>query len=104
MAIGDFTKAIQLGLSTDVPGYSTKPLANAYYIRGLIYDHELGQYQTAIADYDKAIQLDPENAEVYQKRGYAYNKLGQGRAAVAQLAWDWRGLAQEMLVIKWLNF
>ena len=37
---------------------------------GLSY-HKSGQYQLAIQDYDKAIQLDPDNADVYYNRGTA---------------------------------
>ena len=37
----------------------------------------LGEYQRAIEDYDKAIQLDPDDAMAYNNRGVAYYYLGQ---------------------------
>ena len=49
---------------------------------GVSYD-ELGQYQTAIADYTKAIQLDPDYALAYNNRGVAYRNLGQYASADA---------------------
>ncbi len=38
---------------------------------------ELGQYEDAIKDYDKVIELNPENSEAYCNRGNAKYKLGQ---------------------------
>ena len=38
---------------------------------------KLGQYQTAINDYTKAIQLDPDYALAYEWRGNSYRNLGQ---------------------------
>ena len=36
---------------------------------------ERGQLETAIAEYDQAIRLDPENALAYNNRGLTYNNL-----------------------------
>ena len=36
----------------------------------------------ALADYDKAIRLNPNDAEAYLNRGMAYNKIGQYFAAI----------------------
>jgi tetratricopeptide (TPR) repeat protein len=49
-------------------------LAPAYYNRGNAYFAK-GYYEQAISDYDKAIELEPNNAIVYFSRGkaYAYN-------------------------------
>ncbi len=43
----------------------------------------LGQHEAAIADYDWAIQLDPECAEAFVARGHAKYTLGQHEAAIA---------------------
>jgi len=46
---------------------------------------KLGQYQRAIEDFDKAIQLDPGYANgfgIYTERGYAYVELGQYQRAI----------------------
>jgi len=81
LAIGDYTKAIHLGLSTT--HYSGRnPLADAYVNRGYAYG-ELGQYQRAIEDFNKAIQLDPDFAPAYYTfRGAAYGALGQYQRAI----------------------
>ena len=42
----------------------------------------LGRYQTAIADFDKAIQLDPDDAFAYINRGASYAQLGQHATSV----------------------
>jgi tetratricopeptide (TPR) repeat protein len=43
---------------------------------------ELGQYQNAIEEYDKAIRLKPNNAGTYYDRGMAYHHLGQYQSAI----------------------
>jgi len=48
----------------------------AYYNRGTAYA-ELGEYDRAIEDYNKAIELNPDLAEAYNNRGIAYAKLGE---------------------------
>ena len=43
-------------------------LAKAYYNRGNAYSKK-GEYERAIDDYAKAIQLKPNDANVYYNRG-----------------------------------
>ena len=58
----------------------------AYNNRGLAYD-KLGQYQRAIQDYDKAIQIGGKNdADSYYNRSLAYDALGQDAEANADKA------------------
>ena len=40
--------------------------------------HRQGQYQRAIEDYDKAIELDPNDAEVRTERGRLFRALNNG--------------------------
>jgi tetratricopeptide (TPR) repeat protein len=40
-------------------------------------EYEAGNYEEAIEHYNKAIESDPNNAEVYHNRGLAYFKLGK---------------------------
>jgi len=40
-----------------------------------------GKYEDAIQTYDRAIELDPLNPEVWQSKGYALNKLGKNKEA-----------------------
>ena len=59
-----------------------KKRARAYYNRGNAKD-KLGEYKVAIADYDKAIELNPDYAGAYNNRGNAKGKLGEYKAAIA---------------------
>ncbi len=42
-----------------------------------------GEYDRAIADYDKAIALKPKYADFYNNRGIAYDKKGEYDRAIA---------------------
>ena len=93
-----------------------KPLAQAnqtisaetYFLRGNA-SSDLGLYDLAIANYDKAIQLKPDYTDAYYNRGVAKGNLGQYFAAISDfdkaiqlkpddaLAYCNRGLAKVML-------
>jgi tetratricopeptide (TPR) repeat protein len=57
-------------------------LAEAYRSRGIAYAKRR-EYDQAIADYDKAIDLDPKNAKAYYQRGYVYDIEGKHDRAMA---------------------
>src|SRR5271170_3306736 len=65
LQINGCTAVIQSGRETQ------KNLAIAYSNRGAVYSDEK-DYDRAIADYDQAITLDPQNAAPYNNRGNAY--------------------------------
>ena len=44
---------------------------------------KLKQYKEAIADYDKAIELNPKDAKAYYNRGNAKHQLKQYKEAIA---------------------
>jgi hypothetical protein len=69
-AITYYTKAINI-----------EEKAIYYYNRGYAKD-KLGQYEAAILDYDKAIQIDPNFKEAYINRAYTYFSLGQYEATI----------------------
>ena len=85
----NWDKAIKLGEairaefpnSFDADGWNTKNLAGAYNNRGNSYN-ELKQYERAIEDLNKAIEIEPEDAEAYYNRGDSYNKLKQYERAI----------------------
>ena len=56
--------------------------ANLYYNRGHAYG-EKGQYDREIADYTRAIEIDPMFAKAYNNRGVAYGKKTQYDQAIA---------------------
>ena len=57
----------------------------AYNNRGLAYS-ELEKYPEAIADFTKAIKLDPKDADAYYNRGIAYKALGKTKKAETDFA------------------
>jgi lipoprotein NlpI len=74
-AFEDFEKAIQL--------YGDSPDASlAYLNRGLLRCSE-GCSELALADYNKALQLNPNFAEAYVERGSAYDLKGRFDLALA---------------------
>jgi tetratricopeptide (TPR) repeat protein len=54
----------------------------AYYNRGVTYAR-LGNYQRAIKDFDKFIELNPQYVRAYSNRGLAYAKKGQYEEAIS---------------------
>ena len=110
-AITDYTKALQLDQKYAVVYYifrfRFKGLAAvAYNNRGFAYDNRGGEgdYDQAIADYTKAIRLDPEHAVAYNNRGFAYRNRGfayiakgdcdQAKADHKQALCDWKKTIQ----------
>ena len=55
--------------------------AGAYNNRGNAYD-EKGDFDAAIQDYNKAIELQPDYAGAYNNRGNAYDEKGDFDAAI----------------------
>ena len=56
--------------------------ATAYYNRGNVYG-EQGNFDQAIADYDRAIELDPSLGTAYNNRGKFYSDQGNFDQAIA---------------------
>jgi len=55
-------------------------IAGIYLNRGVAYAKQ-GKYAVAISNFDKAIELDPDDADTYFNRGNAYDELGQSTKA-----------------------
>jgi len=62
-------------------GDNTQVLAIAYNNRGNAYTSQ-GQYDLAIQDYDKSINLDPTYAKPLNNRGVAYRRKGELELAI----------------------
>jgi tetratricopeptide (TPR) repeat protein len=56
--------------------------APTYAIRGFVW-YKKGEYDKAIADYDKAIDLDPKHSLNYADRGLVWSEKGQYNKAIA---------------------
>jgi tetratricopeptide (TPR) repeat protein len=73
--------------AADVPadfqiGDCTAVLAETFYNRGTAY-YDKGDYERAIADYDKAISFQSDKANALNNRGLAYQKKGNHGRAIA---------------------
>ena len=90
-----------------VPFLTTDTAAN--HLNQGVALYEAGEYEKAVAEYTKAIELDPKLASAYYNRGLAYFKMRQYDSALADFnkaieldprsstAWVGRGIALEGL-------
>ena len=62
--------------------YNEEGRAIHYLNRGRSY-HELGEFDFAIEDFDRAIALVPDNSVAYNNRGTTYHELGEFSLAIA---------------------
>jgi tetratricopeptide (TPR) repeat protein len=79
-ALEDYKSAIDLDCDPPSPG-----LEAAHFRRGLIRSARR-EWEGAVFDFSKALKINASNGEALQYRGYAYEKLGRGREAVADFA------------------
>ena len=76
-------KALLEQSSTAMPFTHVDPVRFAeVYLRWGKEKYKLGNYENAIADYDIAIQLNPDHADIYNNRGNAKHQLGRYDAAI----------------------
>jgi len=90
-ANADFKKSISLNPYkpsqkplSDMQRFQRLELARAYYNLGSINCFKK-QYEAAIPNFTKTIELEPNFPEAYKNRGLVYRQLGQRDAAVADL-------------------
>ncbi len=72
-------KLILIALAIFISTCATPKMGNnaeTYYNRGNAYGKK-GQYDKAISDYTKAIEINPSYAKAYYNRGVAYIKEGE---------------------------
>ena len=55
---------------------------NAYNNRGFVYT-ELKDYQKAVADFTRVLEIDSQNSLAYYNRAYVYERLGNKTQAIA---------------------
>ncbi|HEY7417943.1 MAG TPA: tetratricopeptide repeat protein [Ktedonobacteraceae bacterium] len=70
-----------LKTSIQMPSFSSELLAHVYRKRSFAYTR-LGDYQRAIADCDRALELSPNYARAYVSRGSAHWHLGAYQQAI----------------------
>ncbi|WP_405908079.1 tetratricopeptide repeat protein [Streptomyces sp. NBC_00828] len=76
--------AAAVGLLLDRAGLDTRRQALARTVRGSALRHS-GAYEEAVAEYDRAVALDPELARAYRGRGFTRNGLRDYEAAITDL-------------------
>ncbi len=62
----------------------TQRLAQSYYKRGKYYEKS-GQYRKAVSDFQKAVQLNPQDSQVYNDLGWGYFILKKYKQALSNL-------------------
>ena len=62
----------------------------AHYVNRAFAYTQLGDYESARCDYDKACQLDPENEQVFYLRGCFFMDRQEPELALATLIACWR--------------
>ena len=65
-----------------VTKYFGPPIAKHHTNRGWTY-FRMGNYEQAIADYNQALQLDPDDGLIYRNRAEAYEAMGNKDQAIA---------------------
>ncbi len=56
--------------------------AGEFFKRGIV-NHELGDLQEAITNWNKAIEINPQYVDAYIKRGYAKRQLGDYQGSIS---------------------
>src|SRR6202035_6008691 len=60
-------------------------LAQAHVAHGLVYYYGYRQYEQALAEFGRALQLQPNNAQALEYSGYVYRRQGQWQRCVDTL-------------------
>jgi len=82
MERGDFHAAVEnMTLCLETGELSPATMAAAYNLRGG-FSYILGEYDRAIEDYSRAIDLDPDLASAYSNRGVALVDFREFRRAI----------------------
>ena len=70
-----------LALGSPLVIANANPLATQYFNQG-VEKYEVGNYQGAIADWNKAIEINPQDALAYYNRGLAKYDSGDHQGAI----------------------
>ena len=104
--LSSLTAAIVIG--TSLLTGCTNPLATQYFKQG-VEKYEAGNYQGAISDYTKAVEIDPLHTNSYINRSKAKLNLGDNKGALqdsnkaieidpsSSLAYMNRGISRELV-------
>lgn len=81
---GNFPKAVEFlnKILTKPEGIDKMNLMSAYNVRALCYS-QMNQFDKALADFEKALAIDPQNAEILGNRAFVYQAMGNLEKAKA---------------------
>ena len=71
-----------LALGSPLVGANANPLVTQYLDQG-VEKYDAGNYQGAIDDYTKAIEINPQDYTAYNNRGHAKRYLNDRQRAIA---------------------
>ena len=77
-----------LALGSPLITANANPLATQYFDQG-VEKYEAGNYQGALADFTKALEINPQNASTYASRGIARELVNDLKGACD----DWKKAA-----------
>lgn len=75
-------KNIAAGMADANAAIKLAPNADNLIVRGILYDQSQ-DFDHAIADYNRALKLDPKNVSAFMARGYAYTAKGSQDLAMS---------------------
>jgi tetratricopeptide (TPR) repeat protein len=78
-----YVKSGEAAIRACTEALARNPHDVASYISRAYEYHEKGEHALSLADYAKAIELDPNRWEAFQGRAWAYLKLGKAADALA---------------------
>ncbi|MDR2094776.1 MAG: tetratricopeptide repeat protein [Treponema sp.] len=82
-AIADYRTALDIKPEDDYLEVITKEkIAEVYKFIGLAY-RQKDNYNAALENYNKSIELNPDNWSVFSNRGFLYDKMGKNALALA---------------------
>jgi tetratricopeptide (TPR) repeat protein len=73
---------VDLGVEAPSATAAAEPKADDFFLQGN-KNYETREYRKAIANYSRAIELNPKYANAYNNRGLIYSELKQYKEAIA---------------------
>jgi Flp pilus assembly protein TadD len=91
----------KIGVNAEVPAFSTQaatdhPKADDFFVQAL-NKYEKGDKQGALADFNTALKINPNNAAVYLNRDFFRSRLGDKQGGIADIQKGFELLEQQAI-------